>query len=1121
MKKNLLHWIRTLFALAFLCAGPGKLFAQNVLVKGIITDETKAAVPGVSLKIKGGSTGSSSAADGTFSLNAQKGQVILISSIGYLPQQIVAGSQAYYEIQLKNDAQVLSEVVVTALGIKKDVKKIGYATQEIKGNELVKAREPNAINSLTGKIAGLTVGGNAEMLGRPQLVLRGSTDLLFVVDGVPVNSDTWNISADDIESYTVLKGPNAAALYGFRGQNGAILVTTKKGTGDGRGFTVDFNSSTMIEKGFTALPKTQALYGYGNDYKYAYGNDLYDLDGSYRRTNVWGPKFEGQGVAQYDSPVDPVTGIRTKTPWLAKGAKNFENFMEAGLLSTNNLSLAASGDKYDLRTSVSHTYQKGMAPNTKLNVDNLNIYGGYNFTPKWRLDANLNFNSQYTPNIPDVSYGPNSYVYQFKVYGSASWDLNDVRDYWGGPRGRPGLVQNYVEYGRHNNPFFTAYEWLHGHKKTDVNGYAKLSYKVNDNLNFSLRSQVTTWDQLRTEKVPPSTNLNQYVNDYYFNKVNGVYNIWYGDYREDQRKLMEHNHDFLANFNKRFSEDFNFSGSAGASLRAFEYNSTWATTYALNLPGVYTLGNSQGPVKAYSFGSRMQVVSGYYSFDFGIKNWLNINTTGRVDKTSTLPKGHDVFFYPSVSLSSVLSDYAHLPEFISFLKIRGSFADVRGALTSPTIGTAYNALTGNTVGSLLGGGTYGGYGTELYTSYDGPNYDNQNFYSGNTYYNNTPSVDFSKNIANNSIKPFDVKSYEAGTEIKFLKNRLGLDFTYFTSINGPLVFQLPVAPSTGYVTESVNAITSRKKGWELSVTGTPVKTQNGFSWEVMANLATYKETLSKIYDGVEGWAVNGHNYKVGERLDGIYGRAYVRSPDGQIIHDSSGLPLAQQAGIGNNQLLGYANPDFVFGFNNRFTYKNFSFSFQFDGRLGGKIFDYIYAQSMNAGTALDLVQGQYGDARLKEWQSTNGGTVNATGAMVGPGVVITSGTPHYTNGKIDNYDQLTFGPNTKAVTLRNYIQNGVYGLFDEPFMVNRSYVKLREVVIGYSLPKKMLAKSFIKSASISLVGRNLLYFAQRKDIDLDQYASGFNLSNKSLGGRQSDLQSSTARRFGFNINVGF
>ena len=570
MKKNLLNVFRMLFTLLLLLSVTGNLFAQRMQVTGKIMDEAKSTIPGASVMIKGTTVGVSSQTDGTFSIAVQKGQILVFRSVGYVSQEVTVGTQTVLSVMLKNDAQTLGEVVVTALGIKKDVRKIGYATQEVKGADLVKAREPNAINSLVGKVAGLTVGGSAEMLGRPQLVLRGSTDLLFVVDGVPVNSDTWNISADDIETYTVLKGPNAAALYGSRGQNGAILVTTKKGSKDDRGFTVDFNSSTMIESGFVALPETQSEYGYGNDYKYAYGNDLYDLDGSYRRTNIWGPKFDGQGVAQYNSPIDPVTGKRTLTPWTAKGVDNFENFMETGILSTNNVSVGASGEKYDMRASVTHTYQKGMSPNTKLNIDNFAISAGYKFSDKFRIDGSLNFNSQYTPNIPDVSYGPNSYVYQFKVYGSANWALDEVADYWGGDRGKKDLVQNFVEYGRHNNPFFTANEWLHSHNKTDINGYAKISYKVNDHLNFQARTQITTWNQLRTEKVPPSTNLNQYVNDYYFNKTGGIYNIWYGDYREDRRNLMEHNHDILVNFNQKVGDFLDISGSAGGNLRTFE-----------------------------------------------------------------------------------------------------------------------------------------------------------------------------------------------------------------------------------------------------------------------------------------------------------------------------------------------------------------------------------------------------------------------------------------------------------------------------------------------------------------------------------------------------------------------
>jgi TonB-linked SusC/RagA family outer membrane protein len=1095
-------------------------FAQTRTVSGKVLGENGAPVSSATVNVKG--TKISVVADeyGFYHIKVPTGDATLVFSyVGYNPFEEKVGETDEHNITLHENKTQLNEIVVTALGVKKEAKRIGYSTQEVKGSDLVKAREPNAINSLTGKVAGLTVGASAEMLGRPQVVLRGSTDLLFVVDGVPVNSDTWNMSADDIESYTVLKGANAAALYGFRGQNGAILVTTKKGSKEKRGFTVEFNSSTMFEKGYTALPKNQTEYGYGNNYKYAYGNDLYDLDGSYRRSNIWGPRFEGQPVKQYDSPIDQATGQRTGTPWVARGVNNFENFMETGLLSTNNIAVSASGDKYDLRMSYSHTYQKGMAPNTKLNIDNLNINTGYNFSPKLRMEANLNFNAQYTPNIPDVSYGPNSYPYMFKVYGSASWALDDMKDYWKGPTGRPGLVQYYAEYGRENNPYFVAHEWLHGHYKTDVYGYLKFTYKVNKDLNISLRSQVTTWNQFRTEKVPPSTNLNAYYSGYYFQKNGPLYSIWYGDYREDKRMLIENNTDLMATYNKRLSKSFTLNAVGGASIRTFKYNSDWASTYQLTIPGVYNLSNSKNPVKAYTFGSNMQVISGYASVDLSYKNYLNVSATGRVDKLSTLPESQQTIFYPSLGVSSVISDYSKLPEAISFLKVRGSFADVKGGLTNSTIGSAYNALT-TSVGNpqTLNSGLLG-YGSELYTSYDGPSYTNQMAYNTTTFYNNTPSITYSNTLANKDLKSFDIKSYEAGLDVKFLKNRLGLDVTYFRTINGPLIYPLPVASSTGYYSHNVNGITSQKDGFEVSLVGTPVRTKD-FSWDIMVNWSTYKEKLKDIYQNEKTVTINDHNYHIGDRLDAFYGYKVFRAPDGQPIYNSSGLLLEPKTGTDNKQLLGYANPDYVFGINNRFSYKNFSFSFQVDGRVGGKIYDYVFAQSMNSGNALDLVQGDYGAARLNEWKSTNLSTVDAKPAYVGKGVVITSGIPVYENGAITNLDQLKFEANKTPVTVQNYVQNSLYAKFDEPFLISRSYLKLREVVLGYTFPAEKFHGKFLKGASVSLVGRNLLYFAERKDIDLDQYASGFNISDRSLNSKPG-LQSTTARRFGFNVNLSF
>ncbi|RZK33343.1 MAG: SusC/RagA family TonB-linked outer membrane protein, partial [Hymenobacter sp.] len=594
--------------------------------------------------------------------------------------EVAVGEQTAINVTLGEDHQELEEVVVTALGIKKEARTIGYTTQEIAGAQLVKAREPNPVNSLTGKIAGLTVAPSAELLGRPQLILRGSSNILFVVDGVPVNSDTWNISADDIETYTVLKGPNAAALYGSRGQNGAIMITTKRGTGDKRRVAVEFNSSTQIQPSFLAIPERQNEYGFGSNYQYAYTNSLYDEGNVNRRANIWGPRFEGQNVPQYDSPV--VNGVRQGTPWTARGANNFRDFMGVGVLSTNSVAVSSSGDNYDVRLSVANNYQKGMVPNTGLNITNFNLSTGVHFNDRLKFDGALNLSLQNSPNIPQSSSGPESETYIFQVYGSANWSVADMHDYYKGPQGIPGVQQYYAEYGRGNNPYFVAYEWLYGHRKTDLYGYGRLSYKLNDHFNLALRSQITTWNQLRTERVPYSA-ITYKTPD-----------LRQGDYREDRRNLLENNTDVLLTYNQNLGKNFTLSAVLGANARLFNYNASWATTDFLIVPGVYNFSNSKNPVQGYDFGADMTVLSAYATTDLTWKKFGTLGLTGRFDKSSTLPAANRTFFYPSASLSTVVNDYVRLPEAISFLKLRGSYAAVRTALTQYSIGSAYQQVTG-------------------------------------------------------------------------------------------------------------------------------------------------------------------------------------------------------------------------------------------------------------------------------------------------------------------------------------------------------------------------------------------------------------------------------------------
>ena len=333
------------------------------------------------------------------------------------------------------------------------------------------------------------------------------------------------------------------------------------------------------------------------------------------------------------------------------------------------------------------------------------------------------------------------------------------------------------------------------------------------------------------------------------------------------------------------------------------------------------------------------------------------------------------------------------------------------------------------------------------------------------------------------------------------------------------MYKRQVAPSTGYSAANVNGITTRKQGFELSLTGSPLKSEKGLNWDVTFNYSTFKERLKAIYGNETGLTINNHTYQVGDRMDALYGTGFVNDANGNIIH-SAGLPLLAPSDIGNQKFLGFLNPDYTFGVNNKFGYKNFTFSFQFDGRIGGKIWDEVYKDGMNGGTSIESASGAFGAARLAEWQTTNSGSVAPTAKYIANGVKIVSGTPTFANGQITNLSALTLAPNDVASTVQNYITGRLTSI-TEYWMVDRSFVKLREVSLGYNLPAKYLAKNKIfKAASFTLVGRNLLYFANRKDIDLDQFPAGYNDSDRSLN-NGGVLQSPTGRRFGFNINLSF
>ncbi|WP_208408361.1 SusC/RagA family TonB-linked outer membrane protein [Dyadobacter arcticus] len=1056
-------------------------WAQTVITGQVTGQEDSAPIPGVSVIAKGTTNGTITDTDGKYRIDiTDNTSELIFSFLGFSTQQVKVNGRSTIDVSLTTDLRQLNEVVVTALGIKKDIRRIGVAIQTVDGNSTVKAREPNAINALAGKVAGLTVGIQQEMLRRPNIMLRGNTDVLFVVDGVPVNSDTWNVSPDDIDTYSVLKGASASALYGFRGKNGAILITTKRGSKDKRGFSVDFNSSTMIDNGFYAIPKVQDLYGPGDHGRYAFvdgkGGGL--NDGDY--DGGWGPKFEGQLIPQYDSPVDPATGVRSGTPWVARGKDNLSRFLQPGLLSTNNIAIAATGEKYNVRFSTSHTHQNGIVPNTKLNITNFNVVADYNFSKKLKFTSSLQYNRQYTPNIPDVNYGPNSIIYNIVLWAGADWDIDDMKNYW--QPGKEGVQQIYSEYQRYNNPYFMSYEWLRGHQKTDIIGQAAMSYQFTDFLEATLRTQVTTWNLFRSEKMPYSAG--SYGRD-----------ERRGDYREDRRNLFENNTDILIKFDKDILPGLNAKIWGGGNIRSFEYNSSFGSTNYLNVPGLYNFNNSANPVQNSNFVSAMRVASAYYSADFTFKDFFTLSTTGRMDKLSTLPSGSNTFFYPSVAASTVLSDYMNLPEVISFLKLRGSYANVKDGLTQSTIGatpsTSYPV----------------GYGEQYSSPYDGPTYQNAAVYSTPFAYNNTPAAYFTNTLNNPDIKPSTTSQTEVGLDLRIMQNRLGLDVTYFVSNEGPRIFSLPISTTTGYSSALVNGIKTQKTGWEVSLTGSPVRTEKGFNWDIVANYSTFKEKLTDIYPGQD--KLNTF-FRVGDRIDKFYGSAFARTAEGQIINDASGRPIYTNTA----RFLGHVNPKFVFGINNKFSYKNINLSFQFDGRIGGVISNYVQRQTFRGGRHIGLIEGEMGVARENDYREFISGKTGdqMVKTYLGEGVQVVDGTPlnFDADGNITNLSSLKFKNNETKQFVQDWVSR--YYNSDDGNLMSRSFGMLREVVIGYSFPASWLERSkFIRTASVSFVGRNLLYFAEKKDIDLNQYVSG--------GG--SGLQTPSVRRYGVNVNLSF
>ena len=1019
-----------------------KKTAENArVIKGHVTDEKKMGIPGISVLIKGTNTGTVTNQEGDFSIKAANGDVLVFSSIGYVNKEITVNQSDTYQIQMTEDAKALSEVVVTALGVKKEKSKLGYAAQTVQGENLVKAREPNLISSLTGRVAGLNISNSTDLFQDPGISLRGRKPLI-VIDGIPDQSaDLFRVNADDVESVTVLKGANASALYGSIGQNGAIMITTKRGKGNN--LSIDVNSSTQIQPGFIRIPEVQSEYGAGYKGKYTF------VDGSGGGQEgsgwIWGPKLDQPDpttpsgffeTPQFNSPRDPITGKLVPLPFLSRGKNNVKDFFQTGVISSNNISITQSSDKGSFRASASHIYQKGVVPNTDLNNSSFNVSGNYKLSDAFTIDARLNYNRQFTKNFPETGYGPTNYLYNLVLWTGTDVSVQDLKDYW--VPGKEGIQQRNYNVSYYNNPYFQAYEYLRGYDKDNTYGSLNLNYKISPAFSVQFRNGLNTYGLNRTYKEPMS-----YIG--YGNKSRGQFTVATQNYID----LVT---DLIGDYNHTFSDKFKLHAQVGGSnyYRNHKYGST--NTDGLTIPGFYNLGNSANPLQGTNAVEERRTSSAYAILDLEFLNAIYLTATGRNDVISTLPTNNNSFFYPSIGSSVVVSQLTKLPNWFSYLKARGSWSRV----SSGTLGD------------------------DMYTYGYLPAFDK------GTSWNSTPALTFGSLLKQANLTPQTSDSWEVGVDTKFFKNRLSIEATYYQTSDFNNIASPEISITSGYGSQLVNGNVYQRKGMEFVVNGTLLKNSD-FQWDMAVNLSKYRRYLKEIYGGAETLG----NLRVGDRTDRIYGSVYQTTNQGQIIYGSNGFPLNDNF----SRFIGNEAPDWTYGIENTFNYKNFTLKFLVDGRLGGLMYSTTNQKMWWGGTHPGTVNQYRVDA--------NAGKAT----FVGDGVVVTSGAATYdAKGNITS-DTRVFAPNGKAVNYIDYMIETSNAAYNNYNYFSQSFLKLREVTLGWQMPSKLLGKSFVKGLDVSIVGRNLLLFSKMPNVDPDP--------------ARDNLQTPSARSLGFNVNLKF
>ena len=894
--------------------------AQVTTVRGIVTtEEDGEPVIGASVIVKGTALGTVTDVNGRFELSGLPPSAtrLLISYISLMAKEVAIAPQV--SVTLKSDTHLLDEVVVTALGISREKKALGYTAQEVKQNALVQGKDNNLLNSLSGKIAGVRITNTQGDVGSSRIVIRGETSIagenqpLFIVDGIPVDNSQLNarssgrdfknaiadLNPEDIKTLTVLKGPNAAALYGARAAHGAIVITTKGGDKRQKGIGITLHSSTQVS--FVAtLPEFQNLFGQGAGGRFSY------VDGKGAGVNdgvdeSWGPRLDiGLLIPQFDSPLD-ADGNRVATPWVSH-PNNVRDYFRMGISTNNGISIARGDDKYQFRVGYNYEKQVSIVPDAGTNKTNISLNTDYHLAKWIVVGATANYIVYTAPSLPGSAtpsgsnVRSNSPMLQFLWFGRQV-DTNSLKaDY----------TRNWNS-SYYDNPFWSASYNTQSQERHRLIGDLHAEFRLTDGLNVRFRTSTDWYNDRRKSKVKWGS---------------AGAGSPYGSYAEDAYTVKENNTEVLATYIKQLNKNWGIDALLGFNVRNKQYENNYQAAPRLAVADLYTLTNSRDPLTSSNDFYRLRQYGLYGSIQLDYRRWAFLNITGRNDWSSTLPVDNNSYFYPSVTASVLLSEaFGWRSKAVNYLKIRGGWSQV-GADANP-----YQLAT-------------------VFTS--------------ETAFNGNPLQSSSTIGMNSNLKPENTSSIEAGFEAAFWDNRLYLDFTYYKTDSRNQILKLATTAASGYTSQVRNAGHIRNRGYEIQLGAVPIQTSKGFRWNLDLNYGANSSKVVKLDD--EGLITSYQLYSsgiqilasVGEAYGTLFGTSYVRDANGNVVVDANGLPKISTT----NKTLGKFTPDWTGGISNTFSYRSLSLSFLIDASVGGSIFSNTNKTGKYTGVLANTLSGR-------------------------------------------------------------------------------------------------------------------------------------------------------------------